>query len=102
MSVIYMYIIFELILCRHATVSNTDNFVITISVIFMFLALYHARKDLGIVHNGSNFNADDSHSRTPNHYNPIDSNHSNNKLVSGQTQEFSATSVQLYSQGMSY
>ena len=105
MSVIYMYIIFELILCRHATVSNTDNFVITISVIFMFLALYHARKDPGIVHNGSNFNAEDLHIGTHDHYNPIDSNHSNNKLVSGQSWESGsndATLVQLYSQGMSY
>lgn len=59
MSVIYMYIIFEFILCQHATVSNTDNFVISISVILMFIALYCAKKNPGIILSQTNLSMED-------------------------------------------
>lgn len=49
MSVIYMYIIFEYILCQHSSVRYSDNIVISVTVILMFLALYQAKKDPGIV-----------------------------------------------------
>ena len=46
---IYMYIIFEYILCQHSNVRYSDNIVISVTVILMFLALYRAKKDPGIV-----------------------------------------------------
>ena len=112
MSVIYMYIIFELILCRHSTVSNTDNFVISFSVILMFIALYRAKKNPGIILSQTNLNMNDL--GTPDHdkfleYQQSNVNHGSNQswesgsslrseMKSGVSAE---TVVQLYNQGMS-
>ena len=111
MSVIYMYIIFELILCRHSTVSNTDNFVISISVILMFIALYRAKKNPGIILSQANIDINDL--GTPDHDNFLEYKQSNVNHGSNQSWESSSslrsdmksgdsdeTVVQLY-QGMS-
>ena len=47
-----MYIVFEYILCRHAVVGYGDNIMISVSVILMFLALYQAKKNPGIINHG--------------------------------------------------
>ena len=46
---IYMYIVFEYLLCRYSSVGIVDNIVISLSVIIMFISLYHAKKDPGMI-----------------------------------------------------
>ena len=109
MSVIYMYIIFEFILSHHAIVSNSDNFVISISVILMFVTLYQAKKDPGIILSQTDTNMHVL--RTSSHSNSIENKQLNQNRGSDQTWESSPSSkmksggsdetvVQLYSQGM--
>ena len=52
---IYMYIVFEYILCRYSSVGYLDNLVISLSVIIMFISLYHAKKDPGMILNLQGF-----------------------------------------------
>ncbi|KAL4219355.1 Pfam:zf-DHHC [Mactra antiquata] len=48
-SVVFMYILFETIVCANANISIFDNILTTAAIIAMLVALFYAKKDPGIV-----------------------------------------------------
>ena len=48
-SIIYMYTLFEIIICRQTNISQLDNLIISVCIFTMFMALLYAKKDPGFI-----------------------------------------------------
>lgn len=48
-SVLFMYFLFEIIICMNTTVSYIDNLIVSLAVIAMCVSLRFAKKDPGII-----------------------------------------------------